>query len=77
MTITMNMQDAKTNLSKLVAASLAGEEVVIANRGTALAKLVPYEQPTKRMLGFVGGAENWDDAFFEPLPEEELAAWGL
>ncbi|MDR2721636.1 MAG: type II toxin-antitoxin system prevent-host-death family antitoxin, partial [Coriobacteriaceae bacterium] len=42
------MQDAKTNLSKLVSASLAGQEVVIANRGVAVVRLVPYEQPTKR-----------------------------
>jgi len=77
MTIIMNMQEAKTNLSKLVSASVAGEEVIIANRGTACARLVPFEQPTKRRLGFVGGSENWDDAFFDPLSEEELAAWGL
>jgi len=72
----MNMQDAKTNLSKLVAASLAGEEVIIANRGTAVVKLVPYEKPKKRILGFVGGEDDWDDAFFDPLSEEELALWG-
>ena len=73
----MNMQEAKANLSKLVSASLAGEEVIIANRGVAQVRLVPCGLPAKRELGFVGGDENWDDAFFEALPQEELAAWGL
>jgi prevent-host-death family protein len=76
MTVTMNMQEAKTNLSKLVNAALAGDEVVIANRGVPAVKLVPYERPKKRELGFVKGDESWDDAFFDPLPEEELQLWG-
>ena len=76
MAISMNIQEAKTNLSKLLAATLAGEEVVVANRGKAIARIVPFERPKKRELGFVGGTEDWDDAFFDPLPEEELALWG-
>ena len=34
------------------------------------------EQKPKRQLGFAKGAELLD-SFFEPLPEEELQAWGL
>ncbi|MCL2605653.1 MAG: type II toxin-antitoxin system prevent-host-death family antitoxin [Coriobacteriia bacterium] len=77
MTVKANMQEAKTNLSKLVAASLAGEEVIISNRGVAMVQLVPCEQPAKRELGFIGGKEHWSDAFFDSLPEDELALWGL
>ena len=77
MSITMNIQEAKTNLSKLVAATQAGEEVIIANRGNAVARLIPYEYPKKRLLGFAGGDEHWDDAFFDPLPEDELLTWGM
>ena len=36
--------------------------------------LVPLEKPQQRPLGFVSGYVS--DAFFEPLPEEELASWG-
>jgi hypothetical protein len=32
--------------------------------------------PKKRELDFVKGDESWDDAFFDPLPEEELQLWG-
>ncbi|MDR1014067.1 MAG: type II toxin-antitoxin system prevent-host-death family antitoxin [Coriobacteriales bacterium] len=76
MPVTMNMQEAKTNLSRLVNAALAGDEVVIANRGVPAVKLVPYVRPKKRELGFVKGDESWDDAFFEPLSEEDLELWG-
>ncbi|MDR2108817.1 MAG: type II toxin-antitoxin system prevent-host-death family antitoxin [Coriobacteriales bacterium] len=76
MATVMNMQEAKTNLSRLVSATLAGEEVVIANRGVPAVRLVPYEKPAKRELGFVKGNGLWDDRFFDPLSEEELQLWG-
>ena len=37
----VNMFDAKSQLSKLVKAALAGDEVVIANKGVPVVKLVP------------------------------------
>ncbi|MDR1088285.1 MAG: type II toxin-antitoxin system prevent-host-death family antitoxin [Coriobacteriales bacterium] len=75
MAVTMNMQAAKTNLAKLVNAALAGDEVVIANRGVPAVKLVPYERPKKRELGFVPGDEDIPPGFFEPLPDEVLLLW--
>ncbi|MDR2587695.1 MAG: type II toxin-antitoxin system prevent-host-death family antitoxin [Coriobacteriales bacterium] len=77
MTKTLNMQAAKTNLSKLVQEALAGEEIIIANRGVPAVRLVPYEKPRKRELGFVPGNGDIPSSFFEPLPEEELQLWGL
>ena len=77
MAIIVNIQEAKTNLSKLVNATLAGEEVIIANRGTAVVRLVPIERPSRRELGFAGGEESWDDGFFDPLPDDELESWGM
>ena len=37
----INMLDAKSQLSRLVKAALAGEEVIIASHGKAQVKLVP------------------------------------
>ena len=37
----VNMLDAKSQLSRLVKAALAGEEVIIASHGKAQVKLVP------------------------------------
>jgi prevent-host-death family protein len=77
MPIIMNMQEAKTNLSRLVKAAQAGDEVVIANRGVAAVRLMPVEKKAKRELGFVKSGGDLPDSFFEPLSEEELRLWGL
>ncbi len=41
----VNVLEAKTNLSKLMAAAVAGEEVILANRGQPVVRLVKYEAP--------------------------------
>ena len=70
----INVHAAKTHLSQLLERAHAGEEIVIAKAGKPYARLVPLAPVTKRTLGFVDAPI--DDAFFEPLPEDELAAWG-
>lgn len=39
----VNILDARNSLSRLVAAAAQGREVVIANRGTPVVRLVPVE----------------------------------
>jgi len=39
---TVNIHEAKTHLSRLLARAAAGEEIVIAKAGEPMAKLVPY-----------------------------------
>ena len=39
----VNILEAKNRLSQLIKAALAGEEVVIANRGQPMVRLVPAE----------------------------------
>lgn len=41
----VNMLEAKNQLSKLVKAAIAGEEVVIANNGTPVVRLVRIAKP--------------------------------
>jgi len=41
----INMHEAKTRLSQLVAAAHEGEDIVIARAGTPVAKLVAYSEP--------------------------------
>ena len=48
---------------------------MIAKAGKPKVRLVPVEDPPKRELGFMDGWDVPDEAFFEPLPEAELAAW--
>ena len=44
----MNVHQAKTNFSKLLARVELGEEIIISNRGLPVAKLVPYYEPGSR-----------------------------
>jgi prevent-host-death family protein len=50
--IRVNIHEAKTNLSRLLKQVAEGEEVVIANRGEPVARLVAFEPiKTKRRVG--------------------------
>lgn len=67
---------AKTNLSRLVARACAGEEIIIARGKTPVARLVRIDaKPAGRRFGAMRGRARVTDAFFEPLPAEELEAW--
>ncbi len=73
--VTVNVHEAKTNLSRLLAQVEAGEEVVIARNGKPVARLVAVRKTGKRQFGSMAGLFTVPDSFFDPLPEEELAAW--
>ncbi len=73
--VTVNVHEAKTHLSRLLAQVEAGEEVIIARNGAPVAKLVRSKPAGKRQPGTLKGKISIDEGFFEPLPEEELAAW--
>ncbi len=70
----INVHVAKTHLSQLLERAHAGEEIIIAKAGKPYARLVPLESAAARPLGFVSAPIS--EAFFEPLPDDELAAWG-
>ena len=46
----VNIHDAKTHFSKLLADIEQGEEVIIARSGTHVAKLVPYSSQRPRFV---------------------------
>jgi prevent-host-death family protein len=73
MAIQVNVQEAKTRLSQLLAAAERGEEVVIARDGTPVVRLAVVAEPATRPVGFVAGSVP--ETFFEPLPDAELARW--
>ena len=45
---TINIHEAKTQLSRLLSRVELGEEIIISNRGVPVAKLVPLAQPKSR-----------------------------
>jgi len=72
--IQVNVQQAKNDLSKLLLAAEQGEDVVIARAGQPVVRLTPVQAPPGRRLGLVK-APPLSAAFFEPLPAEELELW--
>jgi len=75
---TVSVHEAKTHLSRLIEKVLAGEEIVIARNKEPVVRLVREEPPGKKpLLGRMKGKFELGDAFFEPLAEGDLEAWGL
>ncbi len=76
----VNIHEAKTNLSKLIAFLENGEDVIIAKAGTPVAKLISYKPTKKRepnlLKGKVEFFENFDNSnkeieeLFEGLVDE-------
>lgn len=76
----VSVHEAKTHLSRLIEKVLAGEEVVISRNKEPVVRLV-REVPLKKgkRIGLLEGKVKFDleDGFFDPLPDDELRAWGM
>lgn len=70
-----SVHEAKTNLSRLIAAALEGSEIIIARGNIPAVRLVPVVSRGKRRFGALKGKIAIDARFDEPLPEDELAGW--
>jgi antitoxin (DNA-binding transcriptional repressor) of toxin-antitoxin stability system len=72
--VTVNIHEAKTQLSKLVDQAVKGEAFVIAKAGTTLVKVMALDAPRKpRRLGFLAG-EIAVPEDFDRMGEGEIAA---
>jgi prevent-host-death family protein len=78
---TFTVHQAKTNLSRLIAAAEAGEEVMIARGSKPAVRLVPVEPvvKAKRIFGHLanepGAKQVLEHGFWDPLPEDVVALW--
>jgi prevent-host-death family protein len=71
----VNIHEAKTHLSKLVAEAAKGEPFVIAKAGKPLVKVVALDAPSPaevRRLGFMSGQIKVPDDF-DRMGEEDIA----
>lgn len=80
--IRVKMHAAKTNLSRLVAQALAGEDVVLMRGNTEVARITPLAPSpgglalrSPRVPGRLRGIIDFDDRFFDPYPPSESAQW--
>ncbi len=72
----VNIHEAKTHFSKLIERVQAGEEIIVAKAGKAVARLVPTLPPARRRPPREwAGIEIPDSAFFSPMSDEELSRW--
>lgn len=66
----VNIHEAKTHFSKLIARVNKGEEIIIAKGGTPVARLVPVKgHPAERVPGSGKGKVIIAPDFDDPLPE--------
>jgi antitoxin (DNA-binding transcriptional repressor) of toxin-antitoxin stability system len=66
---------AKTQLSRLIEAALAGEEVVIVKGDKPVARLVAIPQGQFKLGVLKRDTLGPGPDFFSPMDEDELAAW--
>ncbi len=72
MTQEFTIHTARTHLSKLIDAALAGEDVVIVKNGRPAVRLAPVRQTPFR-IGILEGKLGPGPDFFEPFDERDLA----
>ena len=66
---------AKTHLSRLIDAALAGEDVVIAKGSKPVVKLVAIPQRKFKIGLLEGQLTGPGPDFFAPMAESDLALW--
>lgn len=75
-TKTVNIHEAKTHFSKLLAAVAKGQRITICKDGTPVAQLGPLDQPLPiRRPGLLKGRVTIADDFDAPLPPETVASF--
>lgn len=73
--VQVTVHAAKTNLSKLIEAVLAGEEVVIAKGKQPMVKIVPFPRSRFKIGVLKDQIAGPGPDFFEPMDDAELALW--
>ena len=71
----VNIHEAKTHLSRLIAKAVEGEGFIIAKAGRPLVKVVPLDAPegaAVRRLGFLEGSIRVPDDF-DRMGDESIA----
>jgi prevent-host-death family protein len=72
----VNVHEAKTHFSKLLARASAGEEIVIAKAGKPVARLMPIgQQEAKKRIPGIDKGRIWTSKDFDVLSDRELRDW--
>jgi prevent-host-death family protein len=76
MTVTVNIHEAKTHLSRLLEQVAQGERVVISKAGKPVADLVPHQRPQVIIGGLKGQFVYDDETFDDPDPDIQRMFYG-
>lgn len=73
----VNIHDAKTNFSRYLAEVEKGETLIVCRRNIPIAEIRPLrkEGKKKRPIGLAKGEFEVPPEFFDPLPDDMLAAF--
>ena len=70
-TKTATVDEAQTHLPELLTLALEGNEVIIAENGKPLVRLVPISPPKKKRVAGLNRGQIWvSEDFDDPLPDE-------
>jgi prevent-host-death family protein len=73
---TINIYEAKTHFSKLLARVSAGEEIVISRAGKPVARLLPIEaKPLRKRVPGMDKGKMWMAEDFDVMSEKDLDDW--
>ncbi len=80
MKVTLNINEVKAHLSSCLEKVSRGETVIVCKRNVPVAEIKPIPAPLKRKRPIGLGGRDYPEfhlteAFFEPLPDEIVAAF--
>ena len=76
MSAKVNVHEAKTHFSKLLARASAAEEIVIAKAGKPVARLMPIgQQEAKKRVPGIDKGKIWMAKDFDAMSEQDLKDW--
>lgn len=72
--IKLNIREAKTRLSAILARLRPGETILLCRRNTPIAEIraLPVASRKRRPIGLEAGKFTVPKSFFEPLPEDVI-----
>lgn len=75
--VKLNIHDAKTHLSRHLAELGEGDVIVLCRRNVPIAeiRLLPQARTSPRPIGLAAGQITVPPEFFDPLPDDLLAAF--
>lgn len=77
MIITVDEEEAIRTIDALLKSVREGNEIIIEQEGSVLARISPETPKQKRVPGLGAGRITIHPSFYDPMTDEELKDWGM